>query len=784
MLPNAISNQPLRVLEHSIGIAGAYCGWLLKQLGAEVFRLPTPSEGAAGAEARAMAYFTAGKRPWQSPTNRLAQHVGAFDLLITDCSPETEAMLGASLQSLHTLHTNLIVGVTSIFGLTGPYAGVAATGLDAQAISGVSWVLGEPGRPPLSIPPGILEHQAGVHLADACLVALLARQLGGQGQLVDVALADILAVYVGVNSRFYVHHGLQWHRAGRRAFGSGGAYPFTILPCKDGEVCLVGRTREEWQRLIKAMGEPAWTALDRYRNLRAMGTSYPDEVDALIAPWLSQKTRDEIGQIADEANLTVAAVRRVDETVNVPQLKTRGFFRPTGDANGKVVGPSLPFKASEQRDPTSVSINDELLAGARGSAPERGPYDPTRPLNGIRILDLGWVWSAPWATGLLAELGAEVIKIEHPGRLDNSRMSGRVYKNGAIVEGPNLEIAPFFHQINHGKLGITLDLKDAGAIEVLKSLVKISDVVIENMTAGAIERAGLGWNVLQEINPKLVMLSMTGAGQFGPQAGMRSYAPLMSSYVGLDALIGYAGEDPVGCVAFGIGDPNATSHGLLALLSGLVRRNATGRGCFIDLSQTESLLATLTPYLLQTQSSGEVVEPMGNGSQVMAPHGIFPAAGNDRWLSIVVQTDAQWTALTGLAAGEPWTADAQFATMEGRLTQRAQLVSDIARWSGRQERDSLVARLRGVGVPASPVLSLQEQSVDSHFSHRALCHTVSLPFYGSEPLYRAPWRFSAMDPTIERCGPSMGEHNEQIFNGLLGLPRKRIDELLKTGTAH
>ncbi len=143
-----------------------------------------------------------------------------------------------------------------------------------------SWVLGEPDREPLSLPPGILEHQAGAHLADACLIALLARQRSSRGQLVDVALADILAVYVGVNSRFYVHHKLKWHRAGRRAYGSGGAYPFTILSCKDGEVCLVGRTKDEWLRLVKAMGEPEWTRQERYRNLRAMGTS-----DAPPAPW-------------------------------------------------------------------------------------------------------------------------------------------------------------------------------------------------------------------------------------------------------------------------------------------------------------------------------------------------------------------------------------------------------------------------------------------------------------------------------------------------------------------
>ena len=196
-----------------------------------------------------------------------------------------------------------------------------------------------------------------------------------------------------------------------------------------------------------------------------------------------------------------------------------------------------------------------------------------------------------------------------------------------VVAGPTLEIAPFFHQINHNKPGIALDLKDPRAIEVLKSLAEKCDVVIENMTAGAIERAGPGWEVLRKINPRLVMLSMSGAGQFGPQSAMRSYAPLMASYSGLDALVGYRGESPIGCVACGLGDPNASAHGLLA---GLARRNATGEGCFIDLAQTDL-------QVLEGERRAHVCSASGSAGHRCVPSS---CAASAKWLPDLVRLES------------------------------------------------------------------------------------------------------------------------------------------------
>ena len=227
------------------------------------------------------------------------------DILLSDSPAELEAVFGP-LEALRTTHPELIVGIATPFGLTGPYAGLPASALDAQAVSATAWVLGEPQRTPLSLPPGIAEHQSGAMLAAGCLLALGLRDEGKGGRVVDVSLADLLASYVAGACRYFVHHGLQWERSGRRASGSGGAYPFTILPCKDGLVCICGRTRDEWNRFVHAMGDPEWASQPRYQKLRIMGREYPDEVDALVMPWLAEHTMAELEAIALENGLIVA----------------------------------------------------------------------------------------------------------------------------------------------------------------------------------------------------------------------------------------------------------------------------------------------------------------------------------------------------------------------------------------------------------------------------------------------------------------------------------------------
>ena len=762
---------PLVVAEFSTGMAGAYCGWLLRSIGAHVGRLGAAPPAGLDAISLALGYLNDGK-----PAR--AGWEGA-DIVVIDDLAGFEALCGETLSTIAARAADTVFGVASVFGLTGPLAGGPATGLDAQAVSSVAWVLGEPGRAPLSIPPGVLDCQAGAHLAAACLAARFAGAgPGGQGRIVDIALADILALYVAVNCRFYIHHGMQWQRAGRRASNSGGAYPFVILPCRDGDVCLSGRTRPEWERFVQAMGAPDWAKEPRYQKLRAMGQQYPEEVDALVLPWLQRHTKAEIAAIAHQYQLTIAPLRHFDEVLATPQLQDRGFLRSWSGAGTTLLGPGLPFKATAARG--RVSAGPSFEASLLSHVPPPPPAAPGKPLAGLRVLDLGWVWSAPQMGSILAQLGADVIKVEHSKRLDNARMSGPIIRDGQRIDGVTTEMSPMFHQINKGKRGITLNTKLPEGVALARRLAARSDIVLENMSAGTMERTGLGYADLSPLNPALIMVAMSGAGQFGPLADMRTYAPAMSSFAGLEALVGYPGEPPVGALNFAVGDPNAAGHGLVAVFAALIRRRSTGTGCYIDLSQTEALLATLTPYMLAAQLDGRQPAPMGNAHPTMAPHGIYPAAGDDRWLSIVVATDEQWRALAALV-GEPWTGEARFATAAGRVAAGAELDRLLSAWSARHHRDRLVARLRAAGLAASPVHDIEGFWDDAQFAARGMQEPAELPGLGTEALFRAPWLFSDFQPGGDGRGPMLGEHNAAVLKGVLGLSDAEFDRLTEEG---
>lgn len=769
------TGAPLRVVEVSTDIAGAYCGWLLQHMGAEVVRIGALPE-AADPISLAVAYYAADKRTQSSET--VIEAIAGADLVITDDAAHFAALNGLTIADLAARQPGTIFGVTSVFGLTGPLANIPAVAIDAQAQAGVAWALGDRDRPPLTIPPGVLECQAGAHLAAACLMARLAGPASTGGQIVDIALADILAHYVGVNCRFYVHHGMTWRREGRRAAHSGGAYPFVILPCADGAVCLSGRTRPEWERFVEAMGKPAWTQEPRYQKLRAMGQQYPEEVDALIMPWLAERTKAEIEVIADRFKLTVAPLRDLSDVVATPQFAAREFLRPWAFGDHQLLGPRLPYRVAEVRgDKQAPNLADGLLSQAGGPKRATGAW----PLAGLRVLDLGWVWAAPQVGSILAQLGAEVIKVEHRARPDNSRLSGAIIRDGERIEGDTVNMSPMFHQINKGKLGITLNLKEPAGVGLLKQLVESCDIVLENMSAGSVERSGIGYDTLSAINPRLVMVAMSGAGQFGPLSDMRTYAPTMSSFAGLETLVGYPGEVPTGALNFAIGDPNAAVHGLVALFAALARRETTGRGCYIDLSQTEALFATLTPYALKAQLDGSHPVSLGNAHPSMAPHGIYPAAGDDRWLSIAVRDDEDWIALAQLAGDQLWMRDSQFASAVDRVAKREALDVLLSAWTAKQDRDTLVSALRAAGVAASPVNDIDGLWSDRQIAARGMADMVDIPELGDEMLFRAPWNVSGVTIATGTRGPLVGEHNERVLRGMLGLSAEDFTVLTESG---
>lgn len=408
-----------------------------------------------------------------------------------------------------------------------------------------------------------------------------------------------------------------------------------------------------------------------------------------------------------------------------------------------------------------------MSAAQAASSVQTPPH--LRPLAGLRVLDFSWVWSGPLLTSMLAEFGAEVIKVEHGLRLDSSRLRGRPLVDGKPAAGPSIEIGPYFHQTNHDKLGITLNLKAPEAQALLDHLVGLSDIVVENLSPGALERVGLGHQRLCKLNPRLIYLSLSAAGQSGPLSGMRAYAPIMSSYCGFEALIGYTGCDPIGMMNFGYGDPNAAIHGLLPLLAAIHEVEVSGCGQHIDMSQIEALLAVVAEPVIDYFMNGRDAVPSGNRHRQMAPHGIYPAAGEDRWVSIAVADNAQWQALSGLMERPDLPSDPAFADAGLRVAHWAELDRELACWTRCQEQARLVGLLRAAGIACSPVQDIAAQWADPHFAARGLRQAVTHPISGPELLYRTPWSMEVDRPEIGASAPLLGQHNDYVFKTLLGL---------------
>ena len=379
-------------------------------------------------------------------------------------------------------------------------------------------------------------------------------------------------------------------------------------------------------------------------------------------------------------------------------------------------------------------------------------------LQGVRVLDFGWVWAGAVPGQMLAFLGAEVIKVETRKRLDYMRQGRAIVK-----DAPDTEQQPMFHNINRGKLSLSIDFTTDAGRDLLLDLATHCDVSIENFAPGVLDRYGLGYEALRERRPDLVMLSMSGGGQQGPLRELRSYASTIAAFSGLDSLCGYPGEEPLG-VQQSYPDPNASLHGAVAVLAALIRRKRTGRGDHIDLSQLAAGLQTSAEAMAWLDLFGEAPGPLGNLPPNDEPlHDCFRCAGEDEWIAVAAEDEAQLAAvaaLTGAPSGD------------------AAAVRDaLERWCAERDPRGAMDALQAVGVPAGAVTTAKDRFEDPHYRARGTYVETEHPAIGWELVYRAPWIWPDEIPLANDRAPLMGEHNEYVVCELLGRPREDLERL-------
>jgi crotonobetainyl-CoA:carnitine CoA-transferase CaiB-like acyl-CoA transferase len=433
-----------------------------------------------------------------------------------------------------------------------------------------------------------------------------------------------------------------------------------------------------------------------------------------------------------------------------------------GSTGDQVNGPIGAEPGAEAADGDHVNGPVDAEAGAEAADGDAS----TGPLDGVRVLDLTISFAGPSIGRVLADFGATVVKVESVKRPDLARTAG------PFLGGETVDHSACFAHYNAGKRSLALDLSKPESRPVLADLARWADVLVESYAPGALARMGLDPETRRRLNPDLICLSTSMIGQTGPYADIAGYGNMASALCGFYSTTAWPDRDPVGPMG-AYTDIISPRLATAAILAALDHHRRTGEGVDFDFGQGESCLQLLTLGLLDTQVNGRSWEQQGNDDLLRAPHGVYPAAGDDRWVAVAVETDEQWHALAGLLGRE----DLAGLDGHGRLVRRRQLDELVAGWTAAQEPAAVSEALQAAGVPAHAVQDGRDCLTDPQLHHRRWTLQAGHDAIGTVLIGRWPYQLSATPPDSSRAGPCLGEHTFEVLHDLLGYDEDRIADL-------
>ena len=401
-------------------------------------------------------------------------------------------------------------------------------------------------------------------------------------------------------------------------------------------------------------------------------------------------------------------------------------------------------------------------------------------LEGVRVVEFGQLIAIPFATKLLADMGAEVVRIESCTRLDGYRVAG-FYKNDASGEFWNRAVN--FYEQNRNKKSLTLDLAQERARETLRDLIAVSDVFAENFTPRVIKNFGLEYDDLRRIRPDIIMVSSTGYGHTGPWSGFGAIGYGTEAASGLASVTGYR-DGPPTIPELPYADYTAGEHTVFAIMAALAHRAMTGRGQFIDISQTQTLSATVPEPLMDFTFNGRIQGRAGNRDDIYAPQGTYPCAGDDNWISLSIRSSDEWALLCEILGHAEWVDDPRFASSLSRAKNHDALDEMLARATSSWDARELEAALQSLAVPAGAVLDGKALLFDDHLNERGFFEVVEHP-PGTNmpplPYASRPWKLDKTPGSIRRAAPTLGEHNNEVLRDILGLTKSETDAMEEAG---
>ena len=390
---------------------------------------------------------------------------------------------------------------------------------------------------------------------------------------------------------------------------------------------------------------------------------------------------------------------------------------------------------------------------------------PPGPLSGVRVADFSAHAAGPFAGLMLAELGAQVIKVESAARLDITRRPHIMYGKPPSS----------FEQVNANKLSACLNLKEPRAVELALELVGVCDLVLENFRPGVMERLGLGYQHFRRVKPDIIVISLSSNGQTGPERGYAGYAPMFAALGGLGHLTGYPDAPPVEL-------RHAMDHtgGMLAAfcaVAALCAKGATSLGQHVDVSVRDMACAFIGPALLEYAMNQREARRWGNRDDAAAAQGVYRCKGDDAWVSISVDSEEEWRGLRRALGDPSWAEDPRFGDAYQRWLNQNDLDRHLEEWTGQLTPREVTELLQRQDVPSFPSLSADQLAGDPHLLAREAFPMIEHPDKGSKRAVGPPWRFSTTPARVYGWTPSLGEHNAEVFHGLLGLRANEVTAL-------
>ena len=544
------------------------------------------------------------------------------------------------------------------------------------------------------------------------------------------------------------------------------------------------------------MGNPPWCAGDEWLSMEYRIHHLMDiapEIDA----WASTQNKHELHDLAGQRGIPIGPINTAPEVMANRQFASRNYFQEVEHpvaGRHRYAGWPYQMQASpptiRRPAPQLAEHQDEVLAEAspevrpeatRTSAPNQ-KSTPSRnrelPLAGVRVVEFCWVWAGPYAGLLLGALGADVIKVEGHRRMDLTRRSvvWPLAEPAPASVPPNQGLA--FNSVNMNKRSLTLDLSKPEGVGVARELIAKSDVVVDNMRPGALDKLGLGYDRLREFKPDIIAASSSGRGNSGEEREYLGYAMVHQAIGGGAHITGYPDDHP----SHSGGDVDLMNAMALAfsIITALHHRRRSGEGQFIDYSQCEGVSSLLGEVLLGYELNGKQPERDGNRDPHYAPHAVYRAWGVDRWLAIEVHNDEEWKRLAQCIGRPELAEDERFATTAARKANEAALDEIIEDWTRERDRDWMVSMLEQAGIAAAPSRDAADLYADPHLKARGAFVTVDHPELGPLSLVGRPWRVEGEAETA-RCAPLLGEHNRAILGELLAMSDADIEALVAAG---